>query len=62
MLSFATKEMIDYKLQELQAEAGCLRVKEPRANREERTSLPRVVVYRGRLTSLKQLAIEAMRV
>ncbi len=58
MLSFATEEMIGYKLQELQAEAGRLKVHAPRASREERTSPPRVVVYRGRSASLEELAIE----
>ena len=48
MLSFATEEMIGYKLQELQAEAGRLKVHAPRASREERTPPPRVVVHRGR--------------
>ncbi len=60
MLSFATEEMIGYKLQELQAEAVRLKVNAPRASREERTSPPRVVVYRGRSTSLEQLAIEPL--
>ena len=59
MLSFVTEEMIGYKLQELQAEAGRLKVNAPRASREERTPPPRVVVHRGRSTSLQQLAIEA---
>ncbi len=58
MLSFATKEMIEYKLQELQAEAGRLKINAPRANREERISPPRVAVYRGRSASLEELAIE----
>ena len=58
MLSFATEEMIGYKLQELQAEAGRLKVHAPRASREERTPPPRVVVHRCRSTSLEQLAIE----
>lgn len=60
MLSFATKEMIGYKLKELQAEAGRLKVNEPRANREERTSPPRFSVSRGRSASLEQLAIEPL--
>jgi len=60
MLSFATEEMIGYKLQELQAEAGRLKVNAPRASREERTSPPRVVVHRGRSTTLQQLAIEPL--
>ncbi len=58
MLSFATQEMIGYKLQELQAEAGRLKINAPRANREERTPPPRVVVHRCRAASLEQLAIE----
>ena len=58
MLSFATEEMIGYKLQELQAEAGRLKVHAPRASREERTPPPRVVVYRSRSASLEQLALE----
>jgi hypothetical protein len=60
MLSFATEEMIGYKLKELRAEAGRLRVNAPRANREERTSPPRVAVYRGRSASLEELAIEPL--
>ena len=58
MLSFATEEMVGYKLKELQAEAGRLRVNAPRASREERTSPPRVAVARGPSASLDQLAIE----
>ncbi|HEY5625223.1 MAG TPA: hypothetical protein VIT93_01915 [Dehalococcoidia bacterium] len=57
MLSFATEEMIGYKLKELKAEAGRLRVS-ARAKREERTSPPRVAVYRSHSASLKELAIE----
>ena len=60
MLSFATREMVAYKLQELQAEAGRLKINAPRANREERTSPPRVVVYRSRSASLEELAIEPL--
>jgi len=60
MLSFATEEMIGYKMQELQAEAGRLKVHVPRANREERTPPPRVAVYRGRSASLEELAIEPL--
>jgi len=60
MLSFATIEMVEYKLQELQAEAGRLKVNVPRADREERTSPPRVAVYRSRSASLAQLAIEPL--
>ena len=60
MLSFATEEMIGYKLQELQAEAGRLKVHAPRASREERTPPPRVAVYRARSASLEQLAIEPL--
>ncbi len=59
MLSFATEEMVGYRLKELRAEASRLKVNAPRANREERTSPPRVTVYRGRLASLQQLAIES---
>ncbi len=59
MLSYVTEEMVGYKLQELQAEAGRLKVHAPRASREERTPPPRVVVYRGRSASLEQLAIES---
>ena len=58
MLSFATEEMVGYKLKELQAEAGRLKVNVPRANREEWASPPRVAVYRGRSASLEELAIE----
>ncbi len=60
MLSYVTEEMVGYKLKELQAEAGRLKVHAPRANREERTPPPRVVVYRSRLASLEQLAIEPL--
>lgn len=59
MLSFVSEEMVGYKLQELQAEAGRLKVHAPRANREERTPPPRVVVYRSRSASLEELALEA---
>jgi hypothetical protein len=52
--------MVGYKLQELLAEAGRLKVHAPRASREERTPPPRVVVHRGRLASLEQLAIEPL--
>ncbi len=58
MLSFAPEETIGYKLQELQAEAGRLKVNVPRANREEWASPPRVGFYRGRSASLAELAIE----
>ncbi len=58
MLSFATQEMIGHKLRELQAEAGRLKVKAPRANQEERASPPRVALYRGRSASLEELALE----
>ena len=60
MLSFATREMVAYKLQELQAEAGRLKINAPRANREERASPPRVVVCRSRSASLEELAIEPL--
>ncbi len=60
MLSYVTEEMVGYKLQELLAEAGRLKVHAPRASREERTPPPRVVVHRGRLASLEQLAIEPL--
>ena len=60
MLSFATREMIGYKLKELQAEAGRLKVNVPRADRDERASPPRVAVYRGRSASFEQLAIEPL--
>ena len=59
MLSFVSEEMVGYKLQELRAEAGRLKVQAPRASREERTPPPRVVVYRSRFASLAQLAIES---
>ena len=58
MLSFAAEEMIGYKLKELKAEAGRLKINAPRANREERASPPRVVVCRSRSASLEELAIE----
>jgi hypothetical protein len=58
MLSFATEEMVEYKLKELQTEAGRLKVNAPRANREERTSPPRVALYRSPAASLEELAIE----
>ncbi len=60
MLSFATNEMVEYKLKELQAEAGRLKVNVPRSTRKERTSPPRVVVYRSRSASLEELAIEPL--
>jgi hypothetical protein len=60
MLSFATKEMIEYRLRELQAEAGRLKINAPRANREERTSPPRFAVSRGHSASLEELAIEPL--
>ena len=59
MLSFVSEEMVGYKLQELRAEAGRLKIQAPRAHREERTPPPRVVVYRSRFASLAQLAIES---
>ena len=58
MLSYVTEEMVGYKLKELQAEAGRLKVHAPRASHEEWTPPPRVAVHRGRLASLEQLAIE----
>ncbi len=59
MLSYVTEEMVGYKLRELQADAGRLKIHAPRASHEERTPPPRVVVYRSRSASLEQLALEA---
>ena len=55
---YATQEMMKYRLRELRAEAAKVRVKEPRANREESTPPPRVVLFRGRRTNMRQLAID----
>ncbi len=60
MLSFATNEMVEYKLKELQAEAGRLKVNVPRSTRKERTAPPRVAIYRSRSASLEELAIEPL--
>jgi hypothetical protein len=55
---FATQEMMKYRLRELKAEAARTRMKAPRASREERTPPPRVVLFRGRRTNMRQLAID----
>jgi hypothetical protein len=57
---FATQEMMTHRLRELQDEAARVRIKEPAPARKGHMPAPQAVLFRGRWTSLRQLAIEAL--
>ena len=58
---FATEEMMAHRLRELQDEAARVRIKAPKANRPGRMPAPQAVLFRGRWTDLRQLAIDTLR-
>ena len=57
---FATQEMMTHRLRELRDEAARVRIKAPKSTDAGRMPPPQAVLFRGRWTDLRQLAVDTL--